>query len=198
MYRVLFMLAGPMTVAIGLIAAARVDNDFSHDIGQPTEVVVQALQAADIVGQPHTQAKLSEADRERPPQLTVQREADGISWFVMSGGKSVLKMKAQLTPASGGGTHVRTSVEQGELREAPDVPKLFTSPSDMAPLFAVAVERALGEYIPKSERSLYSQQERPWGYEPRHTRVSSEWDPSRRDPYVSFEPGKPMVRPSGY
>jgi hypothetical protein len=202
--KILYFLVGPLTIAIMLIAAGRTDSQFSRDIAQPPAVVAAALESLDVVHQPHTQAKLPDADLGRTPEIVAQREADGISWFVMSGGKSVLRMKAVLTPASGGSaTHVATSVEQGQIDGAPDVPKLFSSPSEMAPLFAVAVERALGDYIPSSERSLYSVQERPWGYrEHPESHSSSGSSPGGAgppvDPAVSFEPGKPMVRPTGH
>ena len=194
--KVLIYLASPITVAVMVIGAMGDNSEFSRDIAQPPAVVAAALETADIVDQPHTQARLDEADRNRIPQILVQRDPDGLSWFVMSGGKSVLRMKAELKPsADGASTHVSTEVEQGEIESGPDVPKLFASRSEMEPLFAVAVERALGDYIPRSERSLYSLQERPWGYkEPRHE-PSAEGS-SAPEPNVNFEPGKPMVRPS--
>lgn len=195
--KVLIYLASPLTLAVMFIGASATDSEFSRDIAQPPAVVAAALETADIVDQPHTQAKLDEADRGRAPQILVQRDPDGLSWFVMSGGRSVLRMKAELKPsADGASTHVSTQVEQGEIESGPDVPKLFASPSEMEPLFAVAVERALGDYIPRSERSLYSLQERPWGYkEPRE--AASNDGPAAPDPNVNFEPGKPMVRPAG-
>jgi hypothetical protein len=176
MLRILVFLASPVTIAIMMIAGSAVDGEFERDIGQSPAVVAQALQNVDLVDQPHTRAKLSEADLARPPQILLQQDPDGYSWFVMSGEKSVLRMKAELKPSAGGTTtHVSTSVERGELAEAPDVPKLFSTPSEMGPLFAVAVERALGEYIPRSERSSYSLQERPFGYkEPRKRRSNVE------------------------
>jgi hypothetical protein len=196
--RVLYFLAAPMTLAVVLIGASGVDDEFSREIGQPPQVVAQALQAVDVVSQPHTQAKLSAANRARPPRIVVQREPDGMSWFVMSGEQSLLRMKAELTPSAGGAsTHVSTRVEQGQIDEAPNVPTLFSSPSRMAPLFAVAVERALGDYIPSSERSLYSVQERPWGYVEPSEAASGSRAPAESEPGVNFEPGRPMVKVSG-
>jgi hypothetical protein len=197
MQKILFMLVGPLTVAIKLIAAARTDSSFSRDIAQSPTVVGDALETLDVVGQPHTQAKLGEADRDRRPQIVAQRDTQGMTWSVMSGGKAVLKMRAALTPTANGGTHVSTSVERGDGEAGPDVPALFASTSDMAPLFAVAVERALKDYIPSSERSLYSVQERPWGYTERHREPAQDSNSyAAPDPNVRFEPGKPMVNPT--
>lgn len=179
MLKILVFLASPVTIALVLIGGTAVDSDFSSEIGQPPAVVAAALEQVDLVGQPHTQAKLPKADRGRAPQIVVQRDPDGLSWFVMSGEKSVLRMKAELKPSPDGAkTRVSTWIEAGEVSEAPDAPKLFSSRSEMAPLFAVAVERALGDYIPRSERSLYSLQERPWGYEePKQAAVEGQWGP---------------------
>ena len=179
MLKILVFLASPVTVALVLIGAGGVDSDFSRDVGQPPAVVAAALEQVDVVGQPHTQAKLPRADRGRAPQIVAQRDPDGLSWFVMSGEKSVLRMKAELKPSSNGAsTRVTTWVEAGEISSAPESPALFSSRSEMAPLFAVAVERALGDLIPRSERSLYSLQERPWGYEPpKQAAVEGQWGP---------------------
>ena len=167
---------------------------FSHEIDQPVAVVAVAVQNADIAGQPHTIAKLSLPERERIPVIVSQRDPDGVSWFVMSGDKSVLHMKATLAAQGEGATHVKTSVEQGQLSADAGIPTLFSNPKLMAPLFAVAVERALGDFIPGSERTLYSMQERPHGFS-RRSENASEMARlrSRPEPGVSFAPGKPMV-----
>ena len=182
MLKILVFLASPVTIALILIGGTAVDDDFSRDIAQPPAVVAAALETVDVVGQPHTQAKLPRAERGQAPQILVQRDPDGLSWFVMSGEKSVLRMKAELRPSPDGTrTHVSTRVEEGEVSEASGAPKLFSSRSEMAPLFAVAVERALGDYIPSKERSLYSVQERPWGYEPPESAaVEGSWGPETK------------------
>jgi len=166
MWRILGFFAPLFGFSILFIGASAVDGEFSREIDQPPEVVAGALRNVDISGQPHTLAKLSRGDRQRVPEIVVQRNADGFSWFVMSGGRSVLAMTARLEPRAGGArTQVETEVAEGEQPDAAGVPELFRTPRQMAPLFAVAVERALGDYIPRSERSLYSLQERPWGYQ---------------------------------
>lgn len=184
MLKILVFLASPVTVALVLIGAGGVDSHFSREIGQPPAVVASALENVDFVNQPHTQAKLPRADRGRSPQILVQRDSDGLSWFVMNGEKSVLRMKAELEASPDGTTtRVSTRIEDGEVAEASDAPKLFSSRSDMEPLFAVAVERALGDYIPRSERSLYSLQERPWGYEPpKQAAVEESWEEPQPNP----------------
>jgi hypothetical protein len=168
-------------------------DTFSHEIDQPIAVVAAAVQNADIAGQPHTIAKLTLAERERIPVVISQRDADGVSWFVMSGEKSVLHMKATLAPTGPGATHVETSVEQGQLSGDAGIPAVFSKPELMAPLFAVAVERSLGEFIPGSERTLYSRQERPQGYSRRENAGEIARMRSAPEPGVSFQPGKPMV-----
>lgn len=166
---------------------------FSHRIEQPVAVVAAAVQAADITGQPHTIAKLSLAERERIPVVVSQRDPDGISWFVMSGEKSVLHMKATLAPKGDGATHVQTSVEQGQLSGDAGIPLVFSNPALMAPLFAVAVERSLADFIPGSERTLYSTQERPHGFTRRENTSEFARMRSAPEPGVNFQPGKPMV-----
>lgn len=163
--KLLVYLASPVTVSVMLIGAMRIDDEFSRDIAQPPEVVAAALQNVDVVNQPHAQKALREVGEKRVPYILAQRDADGFSWFVMSGEKSVLRMKAELKPsADGASTHVSTEVEAGEVEGGPDVPPLFASRSEVEPLFAIAVERALGDYIPRSERSLASLQELPSRY----------------------------------
>ncbi|HEX8261635.1 MAG TPA: hypothetical protein VF547_02050 [Allosphingosinicella sp.] len=163
--KILVYLASPITISLILIGAMRIDGEFSRDIPQPPAVVAAALETVDVVDQPHAQKALREAGEKRVPQILAQRDPDGFSWFVMSRGKSVLRMKAQLVPsADGASTHVSTEVEPGEVEAGPDVPPLFASRSEVEPLFAIAVERALGDYIPRSERSLASLQELPARY----------------------------------
>ena len=163
--KILVYLASPITISLILIGAMRIDDEFSRDIAQPPEVVAAALENVDIVNQPHAQKALREVREKRVPEIVAQRDPDGLSWFVMSGGKSVLRMKAELVPsADGTSTHVSTEVEAGEVEGGPDVPPLFASRSEVEPLFAIAVERALGDYIPRSERSLASLQELPARY----------------------------------
>jgi hypothetical protein len=163
--KVLVYLASPITLAVMVIGGMRIDDEFDRDIAQPPAVVTAALESVDVVNQPHAQKALREAREKRVPEILVQRDSDGLSWFVMSGGKSVLRMKAELRPsADGASTHVSTEVEAGEVEAGPDVPPLFASRSEVEPLFAIAVERALGDYIPRSERSLASLQELPGRY----------------------------------
>jgi hypothetical protein len=163
--KVLVYLASPVTIAVMVIGGMRIDDEFDRDIPQPPAVVAAALETVDVVNQPHAQKALREVREKRVPEILAQRDPDGLSWFVMSGGKSVLRMKAELRPsADGASTHVTTRVESGEVEAGPDVPPLFASRSEVEPLFAIAVERALGDYIPRSERSLASLQELPARY----------------------------------
>jgi hypothetical protein len=161
MWKILGIFGPFFAYAIFFIFLSGVDSTFAREIGQPPQAVASALYNVDMVRQPQTHARLSAADRRRLPDIRLQRNADGFTWFVMGEGRTVLAMTARLEPVDGGArTYVETEVAAGEAPDAPGVPDLFRSPGEMAPLFAVAVERALGDYIPRSERSPYSLQER--------------------------------------
>ena len=158
----------PAMLSALLVAACGGGAGFSRQIAQPETVVEQALADLDILQLPHTKAKLRAggggAGGGALPEIRAERTEDGLNWFVMSGGKAVLVMTASLEPgADGASTTVSTYVKAGEASDAPDVAPLFRSISEMGALFAVAVERELGDYIPRSERTLLSLQERPYG-----------------------------------
>lgn len=184
--KILVYLASPITVSLILIGAMRIDDEFARDIAQPPEVVAAALENVDVVNQPHAQKALREVGEKRVPQIVAQRDPDGFSWFVMSNGKSVLRMKAELKPsADGRSTRVSTEVEAGEVEGGSDVPPLFASRSEVEPLFAIAVERALGDYIPRSERSLASLQELPARYKTQEE-MNAEYQAAHPEPASGF------------
>lgn len=124
--KILVYLASPLTLSLILIGGMSIDDEFSRDIAQPPEVVASALENVEIVDQPHAQKALRDLREKRVPEIVAQRDPDDLSWFVMSGGKSVLRMKAELRPsADGRSTHVSTHVEAGEVEGGADVPPLF-------------------------------------------------------------------------
>jgi hypothetical protein len=137
-------------------------DNFVRDINQPVAVVAAAIEDLDVRRLPHTRAEVGKDAH--LPEIRALRTADGFTWSVMSGEEAVLVMSATLEPINGGAaTRVKGRVAKGEASQAEAVLPLFRDPAAMGRLFAVGLERELGDYIPRSERSLFSLAERPYG-----------------------------------
>jgi len=152
-----------LAAAGAMLAAGCGEGDsFVKDINQPVAVVASAIQDLDVRRLPHTTAEVGKDAR--LPEIRALRTADGFTWSVMSGGQAALVMTATLEPINGGAaTRVTGRVAKGEASQAEAILPLFRDPDAMGRLFSVALERELGDYIPRSERSLLSLAERPYG-----------------------------------
>ena len=114
---------------------------YTRDVGRPQAQVMQALQDLDITDQPG--APGSTPQNGVQPRIRLEKAADRMTWFVMSGDKVAVAMTAHFEPLDNGAkTRVRASVERGD---APDdfVSPAFRSTGLTMGLFGIALEGEL-------------------------------------------------------
>ena len=130
---------------MGLLALvlAGCGNGYSHVVDKPQSEVVAALEDLDITAQPGNPGTDPSASGGVKPDIRLEKAADHMTWWVMSGDKVAMAMTANFEPLDGGErTRVTTSVARGD---APDdlVSPAFRSTGITSGLFSVAVDNEL-------------------------------------------------------
>lgn len=128
------------------------DAGYSRDVGRPQAQVMAALADLDITAQPGAPGSTAEAAGGIKPLFRVEKTADHMTWYVMSGKQVAMKMTATFEPLDNGSkTRVRASVERGD---APDdfVSPAFRSKSITMGLFSMALEGELNKLASTTAR----------------------------------------------
>lgn len=129
-----------LLVGGGYLMGAFGGAGYSHDVSRPQTEVMAALEDLDITAQPGAPGSTAEAAGGVKPLFRLEKTADHMTWYVMSGDKVATAMTASFTPIDGGkGTRVRASVKRGD---APDdvVSPAFRSNGLTLGLFGMALE----------------------------------------------------------
>lgn len=139
-------------VGIGSYFAGAFDTGYSRDVGRSQAQVMAALADLDITAQPGAPGSTAEAAGGVKPVFRLEKAADHMSWYVMSGEQVAMKMTATFEPLDDGNkTRVRAKVERGD---APDdlVSPAFRSTGLTMGLFGMALE---GEINKLTTRANY-------------------------------------------
>ncbi|THD35922.1 MAG: hypothetical protein E7773_08205 [Sphingomonas sp.] len=126
-----------------VLALTGCGNGYSHIVDKPQADVVAALEDLDITQQPGNPGTDPSASGGVKPEIRLEKAADHMTWWVMSGDKVAITMTANFEPLDGGArTRVTTSVVRGD---APDerVSPAFQSTGIASGLFSVAVDEEL-------------------------------------------------------
>lgn len=132
-------------VGIGSYFAGAFDPGYSRDVGRPQAQVMAALADLDITAQPGAPGSTAEAAGGVKPLFRLEKAADHMTWYVMSGQQVAMKMTATFEPIDDGRqTRVRAKVERGD---APDdlVSPAFRSTGLTMGLFGMALEGELNK-----------------------------------------------------
>lgn len=142
MLKSIVVLAG-LVFAGGYFAGAFGDGGYSRNVSRPQAEVMAALESLDVTAQPGAPGSTATAAGGVQPLFRLEKAADRMTWYVMSGDKVATSMTALLAPIDGGkGTRVTTSVQRGD---APDdvVSPAFRSEGLTMGLFGMALEGEL-------------------------------------------------------
>ncbi|MDB5678779.1 MAG: hypothetical protein JWM94_1781 [Sphingomonas bacterium] len=134
-----------MVMGLLAMALAGCGNGYSHVVDKPQSEVVAALEDLDITAQPGNPGTDPKASGGTLPDIRLEKAADHMTWWVMSGDKVAISMTANFEPLDGGKrTRVTTSVARGD---APDdsVSPAFRSVGITSGLFSLAVEGELNK-----------------------------------------------------
>ena len=107
--------------------------------------MVAALEDLDITAQPGNPGTDPNASGGVKPEIRLEKAADHMTWWVMSGNQVAVTMTTSFEPLDGGKqTRVTTSVARGD---APDerVSPAFRSPGATSAFFAMAVDGELNK-----------------------------------------------------
>lgn len=142
------------TLAVGAIILGGVyllgalgPQAYTRDVGRPEGEVMAALTDLDITAQPGAPGSTTQSAGGVKPTFRLERAADHMTWYVMSGDKVATAMTAHFEPIdSGRQTRVTTSVERGD---APDdfVSPAFRSKGLTMALFGMALEGELNKLV---------------------------------------------------
>lgn len=116
---------------------------YARTVGKPQAEVMAALESLDVTAQPGAPGSTADAAGGVQPMFRLEKAADHMTWYVMSGDKVATAMTATFAPTDGGkATRVVASVERGD---APDdlVSPAFRSADLTMGLFGMALEGEL-------------------------------------------------------
>jgi hypothetical protein len=139
------MIKRGMVMGLLAMALAGCGNGYSHVVDKPQSEVVAALEDLDITAQPGNPGTDPAASGGVKPDIRLEKAADHMTWWAMSGDKVAISMTANFEPLDGGRrTRVTTSVARGD---APDdrVSPAFRSAGITSGLFSLAVEGELNK-----------------------------------------------------
>lgn len=136
----------------GLYFAGALGGDYSRDIGQPMEQVMDAVADADLRNQPGSPGTDANQSSGVLPLFSSARSGNNIVWTVRSGDKIAMTMTANFAPIrEGQGTRITTSVASGDAN--PDfVSPLFRSKALTTGLFTAMIESELNELTAATSR----------------------------------------------
>lgn len=137
------MFLAALVFAGGYFAGAFGGGGYSRTVGRPQAEVMAALEDLDITAQPGAPGSTAAAAGGIKPVFRLERAADHMTWYVMSGERVATMMTATFSPTDGGkGTLVKASVTRGD---APDdnVSPAFRSRGLTMGLFGMALEGEL-------------------------------------------------------
>jgi hypothetical protein len=138
---------GILFVAGAYFTGALGGMGYSRDVSRPQTEVMTALEHLDITAQPGAPGSTASAAGGILPIFRLEKTANSMTWFVMSGEKVATKMTASFEPIDGGKeTRVTTSVERGD---APDdfISPAFRSKGLTMGLFGMAIESELNKLV---------------------------------------------------
>ncbi len=116
---------------------------YTRDVERPQAQVMAALEDLDITAEPGAPGSTPQGGIK--PLFRLEKAADHMTWYVMSGDKVATAMTASFEPYDDGRkTHVRASVQRGD---APDdfVSPAFRSTGITMGLFGMALESELNK-----------------------------------------------------
>jgi len=146
MFKEAAVLAG-LVFAGGYVAGAFGPQHYARTVARPQAEVMAALADLDVTAQPGAPGSTAAAAGGVRPLFRLEKAADHMTWYVMSGDKVATAMTATFTPADDGkATRVTTDVHRGD---APDdfVSPAFRSEGITAGLFGMAVEDELNKLV---------------------------------------------------
>jgi hypothetical protein len=120
--------------AIGFYLGGAFDAGYARDVNGSPAQVMAALEDLDVRRQPGSPGTDASRSGGVTPVFRTERNADGISFVVMSGDQVATRMTARLEPLDGGArTRVTALVERG------DAPDALTSPAFQSPGLTMAL-----------------------------------------------------------
>lgn len=126
---------------VGYFAGVFSPMAYTREVGRPQAQVMAALEDLDITDQPGAPGSAPQSGVK--PLFRLEKAADHMTWYVMSGDKVAVAMTAHFEPLDKGTkTRVRASVQRGD---APDdfVSPAFRSTGLTMGLFGMALEGEL-------------------------------------------------------
>jgi hypothetical protein len=129
----------------GYFTGAFGGGGYTRTVDRPQAEVMAALESLDVTAQPGAPGSTADAAGGVQPLFRLEKAADRMTWYVMSGDKVATAMTATFAPADGGkATRVVASVQRGD---APDdfVSPAFRSSGLTMRLFGMALEGELNE-----------------------------------------------------